>query len=188
MVFIALGVMLLTDQAFICLVTLIAAALHELGHLLMARCLKIPTRCLRLELLGARIEVDGYLLSYGEEWLLCAAGPLVSLFFSAIAAPFWSVFSTARIFSCVSLVLGLLNLLPIQSFDGGRMLACFLAVFLTPRSTYRCIRLISFFFLFLLWSTAVYFLLLAGDGLSLLCFSIGIFLRFFEEEAGLGSG
>ena len=179
---IALGFMILADRSGICLITVFAAVLHECGHLLAARLLHIPPRALHLDLLGARIEVDGYLLSYGEEWLLCAAGPIVSLLAASAAAPLWSAFEAARVFSCASLVLGVLNLLPIRSFDGGRMLECLFCRFGNERVAQRCMTLCSYLFLFLLWATAVYFLLRAGDGLSLLCFSMSLFLRFFDEE------
>ena len=179
---IVLGFMLLTDRTGISLITLFAAALHEAGHLAAAKCLHIPPRALRMDLLGARIEVEGYLLSYGEEWLLCAAGPLTSLLCAAVAALLWEHLVVARVFSCTSLVLGILNLLPIRTFDGGRMLECTLCRFFGERFSARWMALCSFLFLFLLWATAVYFLLRAGDGLSLLCFSMSLFFRFFEEE------
>ena len=181
-VVIALGGMILVDRSGVCLITVVAAVLHECGHLLAAKLLRIPPRALHLDLLGARIEVDGYLLSYGEEWVLCAAGPLVSLLAASAAAPLWSAFEAARVFSCASLVLGLLNLLPIRTFDGGRMLECLLCRFGNERVAEWGLFLCSYLFLFLLWATAVYFLLRAGDGLSLLCFSISLFLRFFDGE------
>ena len=50
------------------------------------------------------------------------------------------------------------------------------------RGAQRVLSVSSFFFLLLLWITAVYFLLKAADGLSLFCFSLSLFLRFFDEE------
>lgn len=179
---IMLALMLLTDRTGICFVTLLAAFLHECGHLLAARLLHIPLGQVRLDFLGARMEVTGRMLSYVEEWLLCAAGPLTSLVCAAAATPLWSISTHAQMFSCASLVLGLLNLLPIRTFDGGRMLECMLSHFAGAR-TVRCVmRLCSFLFLFLLWAAAVYFLLRAGDGLSLLCFSMSLLFRFFDGE------
>jgi len=174
--------MILGDRSGLCLVTVVAALLHECGHLLAARLLRIPLGGFRLSFLGARLEVSGRVMSYGEEWLLCAAGPFVSLCAAALVAPLWQYAEVARAFSCASLVLGLLNLLPIRSFDGGRMLSCALARFCGTRAAERGEALCSFFFLFLLWATAVYFLLRAGDGLALFCFSLALFLRFFETE------
>lgn len=177
-----LVVMALSDRSGLCALTLFAALLHECGHLLAAGAMGIPLRQLRIDFLGARMEVTGRMLSYGEEWLLCAAGPLTSLFLAALAAPLWSLSPHAQVFSCVSLVLGLLNLLPIRTFDGGRMLESALSACFSAR-TVRCVlRLSSFLFLFLLWAIAVYALLRAGDGLSLLAFSMSLFLRFFDGE------
>ena len=174
--------MLLFDRDGVCLLTLAAAFLHELGHILAARLLHVPLRAIRLGFLGARLEIGGRMLSYGEEWSLAAAGPTVSLFASALAAPLWSLTSHARVFSCASLVLGLLNLLPIRTFDGGRMTECFLRRFLGEVWVERVMRPISLGFLLLLWLGSVYFLLRAGDGLSLLCFSMSLLVRFFDGE------
>ena len=179
---IALAVMILTDRTGVSLLTVFAAFLHECGHLAAARLLRIAPGQMRLDFLGARMEIMGRVLSYGEEWLLCAAGPLMSLVTAAGAAMLWGISMHAQIFSCASLVLGLLNLLPIRTFDGGRMLEVLLSGVFGVRTAARMMTLCSFLFLFLLWATAVYFLLRAGDGLSLFCFSMSLFLRFFDGE------
>lgn len=180
MAFVVLLWMLLTDRGGIALMTLTAAILHEAGHIVAALLLHVPLRDLRLDLLGARLEVHGRILSYGEEWLLCAAGPLTSLALAALASPLWHLGSLAVSFSCASLILGALNLLPICGFDGGRMLESFLCACRSERFARVVMRGCSFIFLFLLWAIAVYFLLRANDGLSLLCFSMSLFSRFFE--------
>ncbi len=179
--------LILTDDNGLCLMTLLAALLHECGHFLAARLLRIPLGDLRLDLLGARLEVRGRMLSYAEEWLLCAAGPATSLICAALGAGLWSVEGIARYaitFSCASLVLGLLNLLPIRTFDGGRMLEVALLCAFSERTALRMMRTCSFLLLFLLWAIAVYFLLRVGDGLSLFCFSMSLFSRFFDELEG----
>ncbi len=176
--------MLLSDRAGLGLVTLMAAAVHEGGHLIAARGMHIPLSLLRMDLLGARLDVSGRVLSYGEEWLLCAAGPVASLLFAAAAAPFWRTCEYAALFSCASLILGLLNLLPVRTFDGGRMLESTLLSFFGERVARRVMRGCTFLFLFLIWAGAVYLLLRAGDGLSLLCFSMSLLTRFFEGDCG----
>ena len=177
---ILLAAVALTDRSHIGALTLLAAFLHECGHLVAAKWLGIPICGLRSDSLGVRLEVSGGLLSYGDEWLLCAAGPIASLLCAAAAAPFWHVGSEFRVFSAASLVLGLLNLLPISDFDGGRMLRSFCAYTLGVTAARRILAASSALFWFLLWAVAVYFLLLAGDGLSLFCFSVGLLWRFFD--------
>ena len=176
--------LLLTDGSRLCLAAVLAAFVHELGHLAAARLLGIPMRALRLDLLGARLDTCGRMLTYGEEWLLCAAGPLFSLLLSAAMALFWKAFFFARLVSCASLLLGALNLLPIRSFDGGRMLSALLSATLGERVSERALTVSSFLFLFLLWSCAVYCLLRLGNGLSLFCFSMSLFSRFFSLSDG----
>lgn len=72
----------------------------------------------------------------------------------------------------------MLNLLPIRAFDGGRMLACALSARWDPAVADRVLTATSLLFLLLLFAAASYFLLRAGDGLSLWCFSMSLFSRF----------
>ena len=183
MAFVLLLWMLLTDRGGIALLTLAAAILHEGGHIAAAAAMHVPLRDLRLDLLGARLDVCGRILSYGEEWLLCAAGPLTSLSLALLASPLWRVSEYALTFSSASFLLGLLNLLPIRTFDGGRMLESLLCVLFSENVARTVMRCSSFVLLLLLWAIAVYFLLRAGDGLSLLCFSMSLLSRFFEGSA-----
>ena len=176
--------MLLTDRSLLCFAALFAAAFHEAGHLCAARCMRIPMKSLQLDLLGARLDAAGRMLSYSEEWLLCMAGPLFSLLLAVIPAPFWGGSLFARQLSGVSLLLGMLNLLPIRSFDGGRMLSAALSVAAGERAADRVLTCSSFLFLFLLWCFSVYCLLRVGDGLSLLCFSMSLLTRFFDAAGG----
>lgn len=170
--------LLLTDRSHLALAALLAAAVHEAGHLVLARVLRVPVRALRFHLLGAGLVPGGRLLCYGEEFLLCAAGPLFSLLFAALPAPFWGRSEFAVLLSCASLLLGMLNLLPIRAFDGGRMLACALSARWDPAAADRVLTATSLLFLLLLFAAASYFLLRAGDGLSLWCFSMSLFSRF----------
>lgn len=176
--------LVLTDRSLLCASAFLAAAFHELGHLLAARWLKIPIRTVRLDLLGARMETVGRMMTYGEEWLLCAAGPFFSLLLSSGLFFLWEISHFAKLLSCASLLLGLLNLLPIRSFDGGRMLSVALSSFFGEGVSDYVLRLTSFLALFLLWAVSVYFLLRAGDGLSLFCFSMSLFSHFFAFSEG----
>ena len=172
--------LLLSDKSGIAAMSLLAAALHELGHLAAAKWMHIPIHAMRFDLLGARIDVKGRILSYGEEWLLCMSGPLASLVFSLVGALFWSHGKLAIVFSCASLLLGLLNLLPIQTFDGGRMLECALLSFTTPQKAGSILRGCTFLFLWLLWAFSAYLIIKIADGISLFFFTITLLVRFFE--------
>lgn len=180
----ALLLLVLCDREGIGTAALLAAVVHECGHFLAARCLRLPLREMQLDFLGARLCTEGRMLSYGEEWLLAAAGPMVSLWASAVGACFLSRSYFAFCFSASSLLLGLLNLLPVRTLDGGRMLEIVTERFFGLRVSRAVLSVTSFAFLFLLWAFSVYFLLKVGDGLSLLCFSLGLFTRFLEGHEG----
>ena len=159
---------------------LLAAAVHEAGHLIAARALKIRVTCLRVGLLGARLETGSGLLSYGAEWKLAAAGPLASFLLAALAALLRGCSAFPEQLCAVSLLLGILNLLPIETFDGGRMAGCALAKRFGATVAAKLLRGCSFAVLFLLWCVSVYLLLRAGSGISWLGFSASLLEGFFH--------
>ena len=104
---------------------LLAAALHECGHLAMLSAFRVPVDGLRLGGLGAVIYARGAArLSYGRELAVTLAGPLVNL----LCAPLLAALSArcARdwgyLFAGAHAVLGVYNLLPIPPLDGGHAL------------------------------------------------------------------
>ncbi len=168
------------------LALLLAAAIHECGHLVVAHWFDIPIQALHISILGARLELSNPLISYRREWILCAAGP----FFSGLGALFPLLLTFilpesawAERFAGISLALGLVNLLPIGWLDGGRMFRMLCYQFLSPDAVRMLVRAVSFFFFLLLWMTSVYLLLRVGNSLSLFVFSFSLFLRFFLLES-----
>ena len=99
-------------KAAILLPFLSAAAVHELGHLLALRLRRHPVSSVTLSFSGAVMETG--LLSYRDELLAAAAGPLTSLA-AGFFLPLWPEFGL------YSVILGLFNLLPLPGLDGGRM-------------------------------------------------------------------
>lgn len=99
---------------------LLAGLLHESGHLLVLRLMKIPVHSVHLEPTGAMI-VSGP-LSNRQELAAAAAGPAVGLLI-AILFPWFPALGLCAIAQTA------FNLLPILPFDGGRILRCIAASF-----------------------------------------------------------
>lgn len=103
---------------------LLAAAMHECGHLALLWALHAPVENLRLGALGAEIRAHTERLSYGGELLVTIAGPAVNL----ISAPLIASFAARRawawgyLFAGAHVLLGIYNLLPIPPLDGARAL------------------------------------------------------------------
>lgn len=164
---------------------LLAAVIHECGHFLAAWGAGVQVRGMRLDLFGARMELEG-LLSYGREFLVAAGGPIASLLAACLAYPLWAGYGweSAGLFMMASALLGCVNLLPVGTLDGGRMLSCGVAWMWGERAAHRIRQIFTGLFLGALWMLAVYALLRAGQMLSLFVFSLGLLVR----SAGGGEG
>lgn len=163
-----------------------AAALHEVGHILAAEALGIRLKRFSFSMLGARLVTESGTVPYMKEAALAAAGPAANLLGAAYAYPISRVVEGKEKDFCVFFLvsccfLALLNLLPIKSFDGGRILYCLLASLSDGFADGRLAEFFSFLSLFCLWSTSVYLLLRTGSSLSLFVFSVSLFLRMTRE-------
>lgn len=169
----------------------LAALIHELGHLAAAVACGVRITGMRLDLFGARLELPG-LLSYRQELLVALGGPAANLLTATVLFRAWTacgcpVCGASPSLSGWALVLGVLlpaslglcavNLLPVASLDGGRILSCLLSLTLGADAARRVLRLLSLFLLTLLWLLSVYALLRAGQFLSLFVFSFSLLVR-----------
>ncbi len=172
---------LLLSHSLFSLAAFFAALCHELGHFFAARLCKIKFKECKIGLFGAGLLPDEALFSYRHEISLCAAGPLSNLFLLIFLYPFYQKFPTEflRYLLFSSLAFGVMNLLPIRDFDGGRILSVILSQHFSPRTVSLLLSCLSFIFIFFLWSLSVYFLLRFSASLSLFIFSISLFLRIF---------
>jgi stage IV sporulation protein FB len=155
----------------------LAAALHECGHLLAARRLHIPLRLLELDLMGARLYPARSIPSYRAEALLAAAGPLCSILLAVplltTRIPFFVALRTAP------LSFALFNLLPIEGFDGGRVLFSLFACRLGENAARRVLLASSYLSLLFLFSLASCLLLRYGEDATLAVLSASLFARLF---------
>ncbi len=168
--------------------TLLAVIIHEGGHLVAAALIGIKPNRFSLGPLGARLEVDTAELPYGKEIALAAAGPVSNLLGAAYALPMTALtsgalFESVCFFIAASVGLAILNLLPIKSFDGGRILSCALSLISDRFADGKLAGAVSFLFLFALWVTSVYLILRTGASLSLFTFSVTLFVRLTDSKA-----
>ena len=104
------------------LALLSAAALHELGHILALRFFHVPVSNFRLCIFGAELQADRGRLSYGEDLVVLLAGPLVNLLCGWVLS--WAAQGREWMYLAAGahLLLGLFNLLPVRTLDGGQAL------------------------------------------------------------------
>jgi Zn-dependent protease len=102
---------------------------HELSHSLVARAFGLPVRRILLYPLGGFSEIEREPPSPGREFLVSAAGPLLSLALGGIALGLGRAFHLAGVPGALvgylviaNLLIGAFNILPGLPLDGGRML------------------------------------------------------------------
>lgn len=165
------------DKSTVFAASVLAAALHECGHLLAARLLHIPLRLLELDLMGARLYPASAIPSYRAEAILAAAGPLCSILlavpFLSTRIPFFVALRTA------TLSFALFNLLPIEGFDGGRILFSLLASRFGENGARRVLLVSSYLSLLFVFALASCLLLRYGEDATLAVLSASLFARLF---------
>lgn len=165
------------DKSAVFAASVLAAAFHECGHLLAARLLHIPLRLLELDLMGARLYPVHAIPSYRAEAILAAAGPLCSILlampFLCTRIPFFVALRTA------TLSFALFNLLPIEGFDGGRVLHAVLACRFGEHAARRVLLASSYLSLLFLFALASCLLLRYGEDATLAVLSASLFARLF---------
>ncbi len=176
-------VALFITHSYISLAAIIAATLHEAGHLIAAKLCKIPIKELKLGIFGAALSISDEFKSYKKEIILSVSGPLINLISVLILYPiFKNSDGFANLFLAASLFLGFLNLMPIYDFDGGRALFCTVSYFFSPDIAIKVLKVTSAVLIFSLWTLSVYLLIKLSSSLSLFVFSLSLFSKFFISQ------
>ena len=120
----AVAASLLIAPLRLTLAVLLAAAMHELGHLTAFMAFRTPVDGIRIGAFGAEIRAHTERLSYGRELAATLAGPAVNL----VCAPLFGMLAARTawewgyLFAGAHILLGIYNLLPVPQLDGGRAL------------------------------------------------------------------
>lgn len=199
-----LGSMMISDRVEVLLLYILSATLHELGHLGAAGVLGIGIREIRFEFSGVRICTEEKLTSYKNELRLAMAGPLVNFVCVTVCVAFFSCFNISLneasaltenflvdgyyshvgavgFFAIASLLQGCVNLLPVKTFDGGRICYCAIAMLCREKAAARALDIFSAFSAFLLWTVALYLMLKLSAGLGIYVFAVCIFLSTLKD-------
>ena len=144
------------DKPHFAILTLISSAIHECGHLFAAAAVRSGAG-LEGKLYGMRIRISEGTMSYTGELIILSAGPLANLVaflvsLPSVTHPYIAEFAFINILSAIS------NLLPVESYDGYRIIEIlchsfgksFIAARLLRYVSFVCVFIIVIFSLFLM--------------------------------------
>ncbi len=115
-----------------------AALLHEMGHLLAIRLSGVPVRRVDIEPMGALIVYDDSVCPLNVSMRIAFAGAGMNLLIAAVTLPFALHRVPLLFFALANICLAVLNLLPWEKLDGGRLLLNWL---LTKYEPDKCERI-----------------------------------------------
>ena len=156
---------------------LLAAALHECGHLLALRAYRVPVEGLRLSALGAVLYARGARrLSYGRELIVTLAGCGMNIFCGVLTALLALRLSWVEgfVLAGAHILLAAFNLLPISPLDGARALYLIAAFFLGPLAGERIAAVTGLVCSLALVSAGVYVTAETGGGTLFLLASLAL--------------
>lgn len=155
--------------------TLIAALLHELGHVAVILALGIGIKAVGVTPYGLEITTVRKYRSFPEELAVSCAGCVFNFicYFGLIRAGVFTALAHA------SLILGVLNALPVLTLDGGEALRALFSILLPYRAAEKASRAVSLVALVMTWSFAAYIFLFSGYNYSLFIMTVWLFGKIY---------
>ena len=171
----AMTAVLLFDRENIVISCAAAALLHETGHLLMMRLCGVRVNRVRLRLFDVLIEAQDAPTWYADCWITLG-GPLINLLCALVLCPF------SRKLGWPHVALGVFNLLPLMSLDGGHLLELCLSRRCSVRACNTVLRITTFVFLLPLMTAGIILLFHSGYNYSLLIISLYLMAVLFLKR------
>lgn len=122
---------------------ILAALLHESGHFIALRYWRVPIRRLDLEPMGALIVYDDSLCPLHVSVWISFAGAAMNLLVMAVTVSFACKNPYFLFFALANGFLAVLNLLPWEKLDGGKLLLSLLLLRYSPDVSERVCRVAS---------------------------------------------
>ena len=173
----AISVMICIDRTGLMIPVLIAAAIHETGHLFTLWLYDCPP--VRIDLVPAAVRIVRRGMATDENVIVTAlAGPLINISFAFCAGLNWYLYKKTFVlyFAAANAALGLFNLLPASGLDGGTVLYTLLSKHISHFAAKTVVRAISIFLALAAAAAGVY--LYSKERFNLSVFTAAIYLFF----------
>ena len=170
----AMTAALLLDREYRIICCFAAAVLHELGHILMMKICHVRVRCIKLRLFDVLIEADEP-PTFKADVAITSGGVCMNLLCAVVLTPFSMKLGVPHI------VLGVFNLLPVLSLDGGHLLELLLTRRFSERVSQTVLRITTFIFILPLMTAGILFLFRSRYNYSLLAISLYLLILIIKD-------
>ncbi len=171
-------VLLSWDNSNLTLLCLLASFLHEAGHAIAMLIVHDRPRRVTMSIFGICVERDRECyLGYRKAAFVSLAGPFVNVFCFTL---FWCLRQPTA--AVIHAGLGLFNLLPITSLDGGEALYALLCLSMGEDKALRVVRIVSLSVIFPIAVLGFYLLISESRNFTLLVMSGYLLLLLFLKE------
>lgn len=181
--FISVFALFLADSSIYPLIVILCALFHECGHVLAMLFCGAGIREVYILPFGAQISTK-YDMSYKKELVVAASGPFFSLLLSGFLAMSLCFFPCPQFLfgALCSLFLAVINILPIRSFDGGRITRCVFLLCLEYEKALKFIKISELCSLLMLSAFCAYTAIFFEFNLSLAGILIYLFLFVYRND------
>lgn len=159
------------DRSGMMLGGMISALLHESGHL--AAMLIIPRqkpKAISITPFGLKIQNNSMAEFACGRVIVLAAGSVVNFILAAC------LFRLSPQLAAMNLILGFMNLLPVESFDGGGILKIILNFFMSEKTSEIAVTIVSLIILTVLAFVGIYILFRTKYNFTLLGMSLWLLI------------
>ena len=180
-----------TDKGKTLLLILLFAGLHEAVHLIFIYSLSDPPKSVSLSLLGANISRGtNSTTSLNSEILINISAPVFNIaagaFFQLLSVKTEEYSALFSEFALINFVIGLFNLIPFYTFDGGNALKYFLLKLCNEKVTEQITTAISLAVTVLFSFASIYIFLNYSHNFSLLIMCAYMFIAIiFKKQNSL---
>lgn len=156
------------------LASFFAVASHEAGHIAAGLLMRRKIYAVTLSPLGADIKYTGA-SSYKTDLISALAGPVFSLVSGFL------LYGAFYEFAVISVIYGLMNLIPVPCFDGGRALRCVIYSYADVVKAEKICDAVSLFFLIIMYLFSVFLLFYTSFNASLLFICAYVFAESYVK-------
>lgn len=163
---------------------LISTIIHEFGHLIfICRYMGKPDSII-INPGEVRINSDLSEVTYFQDIYITSAGVIFNFITAVFSMVLFNIFKVQFImnFALCNLCLGIINLLPVRSFDGGQLLSSLLLCKLSERTTDVIINTLTIITFIPLATAGIYILFVTKYNYSLLIIAIYTITLIISKE------